>query len=107
MHVYQVHVKMEEDVMFKIVVLLSNVHASTVSLVNSVKLVTFFDPSLSLFFFFQLNYTQTFFKKIAPGGPCSPNPCLNGGTCTPGAGGTFTCTCSGGFTGPNCQAGEF
>jgi len=31
---------------------------------------------------------------------------LNGGTCTPGAGGTFTCTCSGGFTGPNCQAGS-
>ena len=50
-----------------------------------------------------------FLKKsiiIAPGGPCDPNPCLNGGTCTPGAGGTFTCTCSGGFTGPNCQAGK-
>jgi len=41
MHVYQVHVKMEEDVMFKIVVLLSNAHASMVSLVNSVKLVIF------------------------------------------------------------------
>lgn len=34
--------------------------------------------------------------------PCSPNPCQNGGTCA-ASGSSFTCTCTGGFTGTNCE----
>lgn len=34
--------------------------------------------------------------------PCSPNPCENGGTCA-ASGSSFTCTCTGGFTGTNCE----
>ena len=33
---------------------------------------------------------------------CSPNPCLNGGTCTDGVN-NYTCTCPAGFTGTNCE----
>lgn len=33
--------------------------------------------------------------------PCSPNPCLNGGTCTAPSG-SATCACAGGFTGATC-----
>jgi Notch-like protein len=35
--------------------------------------------------------------------PCMPNPCLNSGTCTAGAGSSYTCACVNGFTGNNCQ----
>jgi len=34
-------------------------------------------------------------------GPCSPNPCQNGGTCVE-AGTNFTCTCAMGWTGTTC-----
>jgi hypothetical protein len=34
--------------------------------------------------------------------PCSPNPCQNGGTCA-ASGSSYTCTCTGGYTGPNCE----
>ncbi|HEX8113873.1 MAG TPA: hypothetical protein VF516_39345 [Kofleriaceae bacterium] len=34
--------------------------------------------------------------------PCSPNPCQNGGTCA-SSGSSFTCTCTGGFTGTTCE----
>jgi len=34
--------------------------------------------------------------------PCSPNPCENGGTCA-ASGSSFTCSCTGGFTGTNCE----
>jgi hypothetical protein len=33
---------------------------------------------------------------------CSPNPCVNGGTCADGID-DFTCTCVGGYTGPTCS----
>jgi hypothetical protein len=32
---------------------------------------------------------------------CSPNPCLNGGSCTDGIN-SFSCTCAPGYTGPTC-----
>ncbi|MFO0756871.1 MAG: DNRLRE domain-containing protein [Byssovorax sp.] len=35
--------------------------------------------------------------------PCDPNPCQNGGTCSNGANGTFTCACPPGFTGALCD----
>ena len=35
-------------------------------------------------------------------GPCSPNPCQNGGTCTV-TGSTFECACVSGFTGNTCN----
>ncbi len=38
---------------------------------------------------------------IAPS-PCSPNPCQNGGTCSPN-GAAFSCSCSDGFGGTNCE----
>ncbi|MCK5798464.1 MAG: calcium-binding EGF-like domain-containing protein, partial [Deltaproteobacteria bacterium] len=34
--------------------------------------------------------------------PCTPNPCQNGGTCTPGNGGPV-CQCATGFEGPSCD----
>lgn len=34
--------------------------------------------------------------------PCTPNPCLNGGSCTPGSGMDYTCTCQPGYEGTNC-----
>jgi hypothetical protein len=34
--------------------------------------------------------------------PCSPNPCQNGGSCA-SSGSSYTCTCTGGFTGTNCE----
>ena len=38
---------------------------------------------------------------------CSPNPCLNGGTCTDGTD-QFMCDCTGtGFEGTTCQTSEF
>src|SRR5690606_7720839 len=33
---------------------------------------------------------------------CSPNPCLNGGTCKDGVN-AFTCQCPSGFTGDRCE----
>ncbi|XP_033120853.1 fibropellin-3-like [Anneissia japonica] len=38
--------------------------------------------------------------------PCSTNPCQNGGACTV-VGSNYTCTCSGCFTGTNCQTGVY
>jgi len=37
---------------------------------------------------------------------CSPNPCLNGGTCT-NTTSTYTCTCAGGWGGSNCATKLF
>ena len=34
--------------------------------------------------------------------PCSPNPCQNGGSCA-ASGSSYACTCTGGFTGTNCE----
>jgi hypothetical protein len=33
---------------------------------------------------------------------CSPNPCMNGGSCTDGVN-SYTCACTGGYTGAQCQ----
>lgn len=35
--------------------------------------------------------------------PCSPNPCHNGGYCTPTGTGDFICTCTSCFTGELCE----
>jgi len=37
-----------------------------------------------------------------PPGPCSSNPCQNGGTCGASAN-SYTCTCPSGYDGANCQ----
>ena len=42
--------------------------------------------------------TQSFDK-------CSPNPCQNGGTCVNGDN-TYTCQCTGNFTGHSCHLGK-
>ena len=34
---------------------------------------------------------------------CSPNPCENGGTCTPTGGANYTCACIERFSGDNCE----
>jgi len=59
MHVNQVHVKMEQDVMFQMVETLSLVHVSMVILVNSVKTVIFY--FILFYFILFLNYC---FKAI-------------------------------------------
>lgn len=37
--------------------------------------------------------------------PCSPNPCLNGGSCFQNDNNIFFCNCPEGFTGDTCQQG--
>ena len=34
---------------------------------------------------------------------CDPNPCLNGGTCSPYGLDTYSCNCPFGYTGRNCE----
>ncbi|XP_071125494.1 lactadherin-like isoform X2 [Mytilus edulis] len=34
--------------------------------------------------------------------PCSPDPCLNGGTCS-AASSSYTCACASGYTGSTCN----
>ena len=36
-------------------------------------------------------------------GPCQPNPCRNGGTCTAQDTTNYTCSCAAGFTGMLCE----
>ena len=36
---------------------------------------------------------------------CSPNPCLNGGSCTDGVN-SFTCSCAAGYEGDTCGTGR-
>lgn len=38
--------------------------------------------------------------------PCAPAPCLNGGSCLE-AGGSFSCECRSGWTGPTCNIGKY
>ena len=45
-----------------------------------------------------------FYYYTAVTNSCLSTPCLNGGQCTPtGTGSTYTCNCSGGYSGLNCQ----
>ena len=37
---------------------------------------------------------------------CSPNPCLNSGTCIDGVN-SYTCKCLAGYVGKNCETGEY
>ena len=37
---------------------------------------------------------------------CNPNPCKNGGSCTPHVN-DYTCGCVPGYTGDNCETGIF
>ena len=37
---------------------------------------------------------------------CSPNPCLNGASCSDGVN-SYTCSCVAGYNGNNCQTSEF
>lgn len=39
--------------------------------------------------------------------PCAIVPCKNGGTCQPIAGDDFTCQCTEGFYGDNCEKGKY
>lgn len=34
---------------------------------------------------------------------CEPNPCVNGGTCSPYGLDTYSCNCPFGYTGRNCE----
>ncbi len=37
---------------------------------------------------------------------CSPDPCLNGGTCSDLVDG-YSCACAAGYTGTNCETSRF
>ena len=39
--------------------------------------------------------------------PCATNPCLNGGRCQRSGSTTYTCICSVGYTGNNCNIGRY
>ncbi|XP_072039341.1 uncharacterized protein [Amphiura filiformis] len=39
--------------------------------------------------------------------PCADNPCNNGGTCVTNADGTYSCDCTDGWTGDNCETVQF
>jgi hypothetical protein len=41
--------------------------------------------------------------SMQTGNACSPNPCLNNGTCSTTGGSTYTCACAPGYSGMNCQ----
>jgi len=60
--------------------------------------------SFFLFFFSHLFiYVLMYFTPLEFNA-CLSSPCKNGGRCIVGEGGhSFTCQCTGGFTGPNCQ----
>ena len=53
---------------------------------------------------------QNFFFKVyllIDNNPCNSYPCLNNGICILNAiFGTYTCTCIGQYTGPNCGSGS-
>ena len=40
-------------------------------------------------------------------GPCSPNPCQNGGQCYNLSNSEHYCACDSGFTGDNCEKGKY
>jgi len=44
---------------------------------------------------------------VPPSNPCSPNPCLNGGTCQANNVGGFMCLCPAGFQGICCETREY
>ena len=59
------------------------------------------------------NFVRAFVRQIindwhAPpsvlGKVCEPNPCLNGGTCSPYGLDTYSCNCPFGYTGRNCES---
>ena len=53
--------------------------------------------------FLPLNLTSCIFLIFSVGDPCSPEPCLNGGTCTPESNPLgFECSCPSGYIGFNC-----
>lgn len=52
--------------------------------------------------FFSLNYPPLFRIVCLAVTPCQPNPCQNGGICTP-QGNTFSCQCPSTFTGRCCE----
>ena len=39
--------------------------------------------------------------------PCDLQPCQNGGTCSPGIGLMYTCECTAGYEGNDCEIGTF
>jgi hypothetical protein len=43
---------------------------------------------------------------LSAGRVCEPNPCLNGGTCSPYGLDTYSCNCPFGYTGRNCETRE-
>ncbi|KAG7225761.1 hypothetical protein INR49_014412, partial [Caranx melampygus] len=50
--------------------------------------------------------TMEFWAGYVDGNQCNPSPCLNMGSCKDHLG-SYTCTCLPGFTGRNCEIGEF
>ncbi|XP_077974758.1 IgGFc-binding protein-like [Styela clava] len=42
-------------------------------------------------------------KILEPTKPCQPNPCLNGGRCTPDGFGGYSCACFRFYSGKNCE----
>ena len=44
-----------------------------------------------------------FIRNAPLGKVCEPNPCVNGGTCSPYGLDTYSCNCPFGYTGRNCE----
>ena len=47
----------------------------------------------------------SFFVFVTDIDDCSPNPCLNGGSCSDGVN-SYTCSCVAGYSGNNCQTSK-
>ncbi len=60
--------------------------------VNDVNFVSIFHRFKPIIFYL------SFIGKV-----CEPDPCLNGGTCSPYGLDTYSCNCPFGYTGRNCE----
>lgn len=83
----------------------------TLVIVCVVLLLCFYAKEFSFFLLYMnviqvLNVFWSTSSMSSDGDQCEPNPCLNQGTCNDHLG-HYTCSCQDGFTGKDCEIGEW